>query len=499
MQHPLKKKERKPVSIRWLLLILLGAAALAAAVVLLVPVLFPAPVGQLYPDPEPVLNFETLQVSEPEQLHSITVSHLDGESYTLRYQEETLLLEMDGQLWDINDSLSADLLEAATTIAVEDVVTKDSSEVAQYLPDMGLEPAQITVKVCYADGRAEVLSIGNNVPNTTYSYYRWSGDNGIYMCDAGVAEIFAYTARRLLPVEQPRLVNSLVNRLVIENEHGRMELTLNLGADGETTGTLLSPVSYPMAADEASGLMTSLENFRLGTPMGDAAMLTQEYGFEAPACTVDIHQKEGLFTRINDAGEMVVETMPAQQLRLVFGREEGEYFYTCAYEGQAYLVSRFLVEPLITAAPDKLTTHHPANIGSVPTGIQVETQNGSFVVEITQTLRLMENGQVETDEDGNWLYDTVATKDGETVPVETADAFVSRLNALGFSGSVPEGWSPGDGEPRWRIRLTAADGTVRTLTAYRLDAFSDAVAVDDTVLHYCYTEALATALGEWMP
>lgn len=499
MQHPLKKKERKPVPIRWLLLILLGAAALAVAAVWLIPVLFPAPVEQLYPDPEPVLNFETLQVSEPEQLRTITIAHQDGESYTLHYQEGALLLEVDGQLRDINDSLSADLLEAATTIAVENVVTKDSSEVAQYLPDMGLDPAQITVTVCYSDGREEILSIGVGVPNTTYSYYRWSGDDGIYMCDTGVAEIFAYTARRLLPVEQPQLENSLVDRLVITNEHGDMEVSLSIDASGNITGQLLSPLQYPMAADAAAALMTSLENFRLGTPMGDMAALAAEYGFDAPLCTVDIHQKEGMFTRINEAGEMVVETMPAQQWRFVFGRPEGEYFYTCAYEGQIYLVSRFLVEPLVSAVPEQLLTTHPADLGTLPGRIHVETEKGSFTMEITQTLRLMENGQPETDEDGNWLYDTVAIKDGEVIPAEKADALVSRLKAMSFSGKVPEGWLPGETEPRWRVQLTDASSNVRTLTGYRLDAFSDAVAVDGVVLHCCYTEALATALGEWLP
>ena len=499
MQHPLKKKERKPLSIHWLLLILLGSVLVALAAVFVMPALFPAPAGQLYPDPEPVLNFETLQVSQADQLHTITVAHQGGESYTLHYRDGELLLSLDGQLMDINDSLSDDLLEAATTIAVEDVVSRNSSEVAQYLPDMGLEPARITVTVSYQDGREDVLFIGGGVPNTTYSYYRWSGDDGVYMCDAGVAEIFAYTARRLLPVEQPRLENSLVDRLVIVNGHGETELGLSIDSGGNITGQLFSPLRYPMAGSAASALMTSLENFRLGTRMGDAEALAADYGFDEPLCTVDIHQKEGMYTRINDAGEMVVETMPAQQLRLVFGRPEGEYFYTCAYEGQAYLVSRFLVEPLVAAAPEVLMTHHPADLGTMPSRIQVETQQGSFTVEITQNLRLMENGEVETDEDGNWLYDTLAIKDGEEVPVEKVKSLVSRLRAISFSGSVPEGWSPGEEQPRWRVQLTDAAGKTRSLTGYRLDAFTDAVAVDGVILHCCYVEALATALGELMP
>ena len=498
MQRPQKRKEKKPMPI-WGLALLLVLAALILLAALLIPKLLPKQQGQLYPDPEPVLNFETLRENDAAQLSSITIAQQGSQPYKLHYQGGTLLLELDGQRLDINDSLCADLLEAATTIAVENVVTREASEVAAHLPDMGLEPPQITVTVRYTDGREECLYIGTGVPHTTYSYFRWSEDAGVYMCDAGIAEIFGYNAHQLLPVTQPQLVNSLVDQLTIVNGTGQLEIALSMDASGTTTGQLLSPVRYPIAADAAAALMTSMENFRLGTRLGDAQALAAEYGFDAPLCVVDIHQREGMYTRINDAGELVVETLPAQQLRFTFGRAEGEYFYTCAYEGQAYLVSRFLVEPLLAAAPEKLYTHHPADLGSVPTHVEVETSQGSLNIQISQNLRLLDNGEPETNEDGEWIYDTTATLNGQSITAEQAETFIARLRALSFSGDLPERWSPGDSSPLWRMRLTSADGTVRTLTAYRLDAFSDAVVVDGVALHYCYGEALATALGEWMP
>ncbi len=499
MQHPPKIKEKKSLSVRWLLLGLAVAAVAVFAAVRLMPVLFPAPSGQRFPDPEPNLTYETLAVHEPDQLSSVTIAHQDGESYTLRYQSGALFLEQDGELLDINDSLCADLLEAVTTIAVEDVVTREAAEVAEHLPDMGLEPPRTTVTVRYGDGGEQTLYIGANVPNTTYSYYRWSGDGGVYMCDAGVAEIFAYTANRLLPVTQPSFENSLVDGMTITNAAGTLEISLHMDASGTATGSLLSPVAYPLSGDAATALINSLENFRLGTLLGDAAAPGNDYGFDSPLCTVDIHQGEGMFTRINDEGQLVVEEAQPQQLRFVFGRAEGEYFYTCAYEGRAYLVSRFLVEPLIAATSDSLMTSHPADLGSWPKRIEVETDKGAFTVEIAQNLRLQENGEPELNEDEEWIYDTTATLNGETMAAEQAEALINRLAQLSFAGSVPEGWLPGETPPRWTIRLTAANGTLRTLTAYRLDAFSDAVSVDSVILHYCYIEALESALGDLMP
>lgn len=499
MQHPQMKKEKRTVPRKRLILLMMIAVLLVGALALLLPKLLPKPAGRLYPEPVAELPYETLQKNAPEELDTITVTHLSGESYTLHYQNGSLLLLLDGEMTDINDSLNAKLLEAATTIVVENVVTKDGSEVAGHLGDMGLEPPQVEVTVRYRDGRTQTMQIGTGVPHTTYSYFRWSEDAGIYMCNEGVADIFSYTARRLLPITQPKLTAGLVDSLSVENASGTLKVSLNRDDSGNSSGGLLEPFAYPMDNDAAAAMYTSLENFRLGTPLGDAAEQAAVLGFDAPLCTLDIHQGEGLYTRINEEGELVVENADAQQLRFVFGREEGEYFYTCAYEGQAYLVSRFLVENLITAQADVLTTARPADLGSFPARISAETEKGSVLITLRQELRLGENGEPELNEDEEWIYDTYATVDGSQLPAAQAEALVQRLCALSFAGRVPEGWSPEGASPRWKLTLTGADGRERTLTAYRLDAFSDAIAVDGVIRHYCYIEALATAMGELMP
>lgn len=76
-------------------------------------------------------------------------------------------------------------------------------------------------------------------------------------------------------------------------------------------------------------------------------------------------------------------------------------------------------------------------------------------------------------------------------------ALTSRLNALTVSGDVPDGWTvPADESPRWRITLTTVGGTRREIAAYRLDAFSDALAVDGVALHYAHEEAIDLVLAD---
>lgn len=500
MQHPPKIRQRKTRSRRTILVCLLAAAVLLTAFLLLMPVLFPKPVGQFYPDPEIELTYETLDVSDPALLSSITVSHAAGDSYTLRYQEGRLLLERDGQLEDINDSLCQDLLEAATTIAVENVVTRDAAEVAEHLGDMGLEPPETIVTVRYGDGRENVLQIGAQVPMTTYSYYRWSGDPGVYMCDAGIAEVFALEEQRLLPVQQPTLVSDLVESVEIVNQNGTMEIQLTAQADGSLSAQLTQPLRYPVSKERTTSLMTVLDGFALGSLLGPLdAENTAAYGLDAPVCVVEIHQQEGLFTHINDAGELVVSALPAQQLRLSFGPLKDEYFYPCAYEGNVYLVSRFLVEPLISAAAHTWLTQKPADMGGAfVTAVEVKRDGQSHLLTLTRTERVLENNKLELDADGNVVYDVTAQLDGNDIPTAQAQTLVDRLAAMGVSGSVDH-WSPNGAQPRWQLKLTTEAGDSRMLTAYRLDAFSDALSVDGTILHYCYVEALDTALGDLIP
>ncbi len=51
--------------------------------------------------------------------------------------------------------------------------------------------------------------------------------------------------------------------------------------------------------------------------------------------------------------------------------------------------------------------------------------------------------------------------------------------------------------PRWQIVLTTEGGTVRTIAAYPLDTFSDALMVDGVIRYYVHIEALDSVLGEF--
>lgn len=507
MQHPDKKEIRprreRRLSRRARFLLLLSVAVIAAAaLVWLLPTIRERIPSRLAQSMKLNLTFRTLDTGDVKVLDSIAVTRDGGESYTLRYRDGQLSLETaDGTAERINESYTEEIVEAATSIAVEDTVTSDISDVSDRLADMGLDPPRITVRVGYADGRTVEIQLGDQVPGTTYHYYRWSGDQGLYMCDSGIYDAFDYTAHMLLPVEQPTLVPALIDRLTLTTQSGgRMALSfVSDGADA-TLGTLKEPYRYPMDSEATTTLLTALKNFRLGTKLGEVTTENRaQYGLDAPAAVIAIHQQQGLYGTVDAEGVWQTTPVEEQDIRLTLGAKDGDYFYFCEYAGVCYRVSSFLVTALVEAAPEKYLTAAPADMGAARiASIAVQMGEGALDVRATYTEQMQADNQIQTDSSGNPVYDVSVTVNGEAASADAFDALVARLGQMTVSGRLTEPVTP-TGTPRWQLTLTTTGGETRTLAAYPMDAFSDVLTVDGVALHYLNAEALQIALAELYP
>ena len=504
MEHPEKKQAKAPRARHfsrriWALVLALIAAALAVAFVLLLPA-----IKQRYPiiagiNLKANLPYRSLGAGVAQELDTITVSHsADGEHYTLRYRDGQLTLLGEDEEQIVNESYTAAILEAATEYAVEDTVTEDAAEVSEYLADMGLAPAQITVLVRYTDGQEHTLELGYTVPGTTYHYYRWSGDAGIYMCDIGTYEAFEYTAQMLLPVEQPTLVPALINQVTLRTQQAG-EMVFGFAADGTeaTLGTLREPYHYPMDAEATQNLLSAIQNFRMGTKIGAVTAENRAtYGFDEPALVLDVHQQEGLFSQVDDTGALTTIVTPETTIRLTLGSMDGSYFYYCEYAGVCYRVSSFLVASLVAATPEAYLSRTPADMGDAPiASITVQLGDGALDVRATYTERVLENNQIETDNQGNTIYDISVTANGLPITEDAFTALVNRLAQMTVAGNAENRVAPVD-TPRWQLTITTTSGNSRTLAAYPLDAFSDVLMVDGVVVHTMNAEAMQIALAE---
>jgi hypothetical protein len=509
LQHPIRKTEKtrprrkRLFSRRVRPVLLLGAALIVAtAFVVLLPTIksrFPVELAQNVKTEQ---TDKILETGDVNVLDTITVTHDDGESYTLLYRDEALYLKRgDGDTEIVNESYTEEIVDAATEIAVTDTVAEDADEVSDQLADMGLEPPLITVNVGYANGYEVEFRVGAQVAGTTYHYYRWSGDNGVYMCDCGIYDAFEYTAHMLLPVQQPSITPALVDRVTLDTRVGG-EMECSFEADGEDAyvGTLLAPYTYPMDGDAATALINALKNFRLGTKMDTVTSENRaQYGFDDPSAVLDVHQRGGAFSQVNAEGVLQTYTTEAQSIRLTLGAKDGEFFYYCEYAGECYRVSSFLVTTLVGADPGNYVSRAPANMGaSNVASIVFAAGGGTLDVRATYTEHISEDDQTETDSDGNTVYDVTATADGEALSADSFNSLVQRLKEMTVSGKR-SGNEPPSGNPLWTLTVTTADGAARTLAAYPQDAFNVLLAVDGVALHTLNDEAIRIALAELYP
>ncbi len=496
MEQPETKGARRFLPLVFLAVVLI----LAAAFVLLLPAInkqFPSKTDEKY-QTEP--TFRTIAERDPQTLSSITVSHWGGETYTLVYQNGTLMLTTDGgEPEPLDAPTAANFIAYATEITVEDTVTQDAGEVRDSLSDMGLSPPQITVEVAYADGSAMTLYLGYNQPSMSYHYFQWSGDSAVYLCNSGVYETFEYTADMLLSVTQPLMIGSLIERVSIRRG-SEDPIVCGFLSNGEDTaaGSLQSPFVYPMSADAAEALLSAVENFRLGArlkPVTDDNRVL--YGLDAPEAVVEITQREGLYSMTDAQGVLQSYPLEPSVVTLTIGGLDGEFFRYCEYEGTCYRVSAFLVAAFLKADAMDYLSLDPADMGAESIrSLVVQTGTGTLDFRASYTEQVLPNNELVTDEAGNVVYALDVALNGEPVSADAFDALVGRLKLMAVSGSLDAVSEP-DGTPLWQLTLATVLGQSRTLAAYPMDAFQDILAVDGVAVHYISKEALDIALGEF--
>ncbi len=473
-----------------MILLLAAALVLSAVLVLLLPAIRKAFPAQTL---EYVINQSTVQTigtRDAEQIASITLCSAQQNSYTLYMQDGKLMLEREGNRWAIDEAYQKQLLDTFAEISVQNTVVQDAAEATDELEAMGLTAPQASAVVRYRDGREETMKVGAMAHGTADYYFRWSGAPGIYLCHSGVLENLSLSENVLLPFEQISISTPLVEKLTIHNANGECAFVFH-GSSAELT----VPCRYPIMDDTAQTLIAALANFRLGSY---EAPLTEEnraaYGFDAPLCSLEISQREGVINVITAEGSLGTQQVNAQRFAFVIGRPEGEFFYTCAYQEQVYLVSRFLVETLVQADWQQLISRTPAAMGdALVRDIVFETPDQTVEVHIDRTESVLENNQLELDAEGNFVYLTHVTINGQEAPQEKLAVLLDSLNAFAVEGKLPAD-AKAENEPRWRITLVTEEGDVRVVEGFRLDVFSDAVAVNGTMCHYVYDEAIDALL-----
>ncbi len=501
-----KKKTRKPMRRRrmWCISGIGVLLLLGLSIGLLYPAILRSQTSSIE-IPSKTATKEILYTSDVADVESITVMQRDGETYTLVNREDSLYLLIDDEERIINQTYSATILSTVTLISVEDTVSKTLAEVEEYLPDMGLVDPALIVETTFSDGRIETMTIGDTVPLTTYYYYQWSGKDGIYMCNLSIAELFWMPQNQLLPMDQPTFASTLIDRVTMDyGDDNIIDMTFTTDDLGLISGMMQSPVVYPMDATASENLLLQIEQFSLGSYEGLATEESMEaYGLNDPFVTLTVHQQAGAYNAVDEEGQLIAQVIEEQEITLVVGSVINEHYYSCQYLDSIYLISGVWFSILLDKEPDDYVTLTPLNLGNAAISSMVfQIGEGALDIRVSYTEEVLENNELALDEDGNILYNVTATCNGEEMTEDEMYSLFVRLQSFQVRGNMEDldaTFTTTNRVPRWQLTLVTVGGTTRTVSAYTVDYYTDALVVDGVLMHYADVQQIEIALAEWMP
>ena len=497
MQNTPQKKKGQGASMKkkFVLVVVLFVLSIVLAVALpRLPLLNSLPITENSSAPSTVV---VIQDRKAEMLKSIKISPLNEETFILHYINEKLYVEEGEALNEVQPIYAEALIKASTLILAEDTVALNLQEVESVLPDMGLDTPKSEVVIEYADGQSITLYLGGNVPHTNFGYFRWG--NGVYLCNSDMFDVFTMTKRRLLPLEKIQISAKLINEVTLTlADKEPIKMTFESDNQGVVFGTMITPISYPLKSDETKKILTSLENFRLGTKVEVLVPEKMEkLGFDKPLAVIEIHQKEGAYSYSNQNGELLAKQLPVMDLRFVIGKQKGEHFYNCEYSGSYYLVNRYMLEYIMGIDPVQLLTNRPADVGDVELGkVSLQTGAGLIDIRVNYSEKVLPNNELELDEFGKPIIETTVVCNGENMSLEAWNALVKRMKEFSVAGKISDDFNIKEHSPRWIWTLKSLGGIERKIEGYTMDAFSDAIVVDGVMRHFADKDAMEIVFGD---
>lgn len=482
MQPIEKKKRRSPAKRERLILLALCVVALAAVLLLTWRLSQPRPVqstgsGSLV---------ETVYAHAPEEVVGLTI-HRSGEpAWTLQIDPDSGCFRLageDGYLLSAEKTLK--LQEAASVITVEQVISSDPAEYTEHLPEFGLEPPDCTAVITFADGTVRTMHIGSRAAHTTAWYYMTlEDDDRLFALSTGMVEALFVSQESLHSVTQPTLHKVRIDRLTLRNGDGsiRAEWTLQCAID-ETDAAerwrITAPFSYPADAEAVSSLLTNAANLRLGAYVGPATAENLTLcGFDEPRQIIEIHMAEGSIGTPGWDGTYTITDWPESTVTFVIGGARSDMVDYVRYEDAIYVSSHFTMGVFMDVDPTASMNRYPVLValGNLA-GLRIDRDGETVTYALTRSERVAPNNDLVYDEDGNLVWDTAVTRNGEPRDFAAFEAAYTRLTGVSVAGSIPADDTV-EGDPHTVYTFTDVDGTVHTVALTSYGVLHDAVSVD---------------------
>lgn len=444
------------------------------------------------------LTYEELAVHAAKDVTRLGITLRSGESWAaVQVQEGQLALEDDAD-YQVSDKMTADLLDAARVISFERVLTDRKQDYAQRLAEFGLEDPRVIADITYADGSRWVLRIGDviSLDEGNAYYMTIDGDDRLFALDKGTAEALMVERALLHPVTQPVLHKARFDRISFADGEGHTlaEWTLqgDIGGNAQDRWLLTSPMKYPADGESIRTLQENIENLRLGAYVGEATpeALTA-CGFDAPRLILTVHQAAGAMGSTGADGVYSVTDWPEDTFTLVVGGAKNDMVDYVLVDGAIYISSHFTLDVLMDMDPAGTVSRYavPVALGNLRR-LTIAEGGEERIFTLTRTERVAANNDLETDTDGNVLYDVTCDLNGAELPYAAFEAAYNELLKVTVSGSLPKGWTA-EKAPHTTYRFEAVTGETYTLALAAFDAMHDALLLDGNALFYLIRGGMA--------
>ncbi len=448
-------------------------------------------------------NSGTIVTYESSDVQHVQITLRSGESWGMTLQDDGTYL-MDNEDWTVDADAADDLLLVTASISYEDVLTDDPAEYQDNLSDFGLDTPTVIAEVTYADGNTVTLRVGDASGDSDESWYYMTvdGDDRLLTIASGTVTELSREKALMHSVTQPTLHKARMDDITFADGEGNTILHWQLqgeitDSDASSSWRMVYPYTYPTDEESMTNLRTNLSNLRLGAFVGEA---TEENlsacGFDVPRFILTIHQAAGTTNTTDDSGAITQTDWPESTFTLTVGGEKNDNVDYVLVDGNIYITSHFSLDVFMSAETLGTISRYPVltAVGNLQS-LTIADESGETVYAITREARVTENNELETDSDGNTVYDVTCTQNGTEISYDAFEAAYIRMETAKVSGKLPDGWSSSE-DARITMTFISSQGQTHVIRLIPYDALHDAVELDGCSLFYIIRDGLQLDMGE---
>ena len=223
----------------------------------------------------------------------------------LQTPKTELFLRRQGERWIVPGQEDADLdpnkiLTIVSMVArlwARDVVADSAEDLSIY----GLDRGDIVGRVTLKDGTERIITFGNRTPSRNTDYVMIDSDPRVFTVWQNNKNQMAWTIEDLRIRRLPRVETQTMNRLVVKNENGEMEIVRYYEPHGMpyvmSRDVMVKPYSMHRGADseKIEELINAASAIRADEFIVDRAEDLAAYGLAVPRLELILHHGRGVF------------------------------------------------------------------------------------------------------------------------------------------------------------------------------------------------------------